>query len=271
MLTTSEIEGFFQEDVHYGDITGELIADKIIEAEIIAHESGVLAGLEEAMKIFRYLDLKADSKTRDGNKVSRGETVLSIKGSSRKILHGERLALNFLGRMSGIATLTSDYAARAKGVRIAGTRKTTPGFRKFEKKAIALGGGDTHRFCLGDAVLIKNNHIAVAGLENAIKTAKQKTSFTKKIEVEVESSSDAVKAAKLGADIIMFDNMKPGEIKKAIFELKKIGLRERVIIEASGGVTLANAAAYARTGVDVISAGALTHSSRWLNFSLRIK
>lgn len=257
--------------MQYGDVTSELIADKMVEAEIIARERGVLAGLEEAMKIFEYLGLKTNSKTRDGNKLRKEEVILTVKGSSRKILQGERLALNFLGRMSGIATLASEYAVRAKGARIAGTRKTTPGFRKFEKKAIALGGGDPHRFCLSDAVLIKNNHIAITGLENAIRNARKKASFTKKIEVEVENTEDAIKAARLGADIIMFDNMKPEEIEKAIAELKKLGLRDRLVLEASGGVTLANIANYAKTGVDVISTGALTHSSPWLDIGLKIK
>lgn len=271
MLTSSEIERFFEEDMQYGDITSEFIPDKIIEAEIIAQENGVLAGLEEAVKIFEYFGLKTESKTRDGMKLKKGEIVLRIRGSSRKILQCERLALNFMGRMSGIATLASKYIARAKGVRIAGTRKTTPGFRKFEKKALMLAGCDPHRFCLSDAVLIKNNHIAIAGLENAIKNARQKSSFTKKIEVEVESVEDAVKAAKLGVDIIMFDNMTPEEIKRAIAEIEKLGLRERLILEASGGINLNNLSSYVKTGVDVLSIGALTHSSPWLNFSLRVR
>ncbi len=271
MLTNSEIERFFEEDMQYGDITSEFIPDKMIEAEIIARESGVLAGLEEAMKIFQYFGLKTEPKAKDGSRVRRGEVVLRIRGSSRRILQCERLALNFISKMSGIATLASKYAARAKGVRIAGTRKTTPGFRKFEKKALMLAGCDPHRFCLSDAVLIKNNHIAVAGLENAIKNARQKASFTKKIEVEVESVEDAIKAAKLGVDIIMFDNMTTGEIKRAVAEIKKLGLRERLILEASGGITLDNIASYAKTGVDVLSIGALIHSSPWLNFCLRLR
>lgn len=173
--------------------------------------------------------------------------------------------------MSGIATLTRRYVDRANGVRIAGTRKTTPGFRKFEKKAVIAGGGDPHRFNLSDTVMIKDNHIAVLGLERAVSAARERASFTQKIEVEVEDMASAIHAAEMGADIIMFDNMAADEIEKTIKTLADRGIRDGIILEASGGISLENIGDYARTGIDVISLGALTHSSRWLDISLRIK
>jgi nicotinate-nucleotide pyrophosphorylase (carboxylating) len=155
-------------------------------------------------------------------------------------------------------------------VRIAATRKTTPGFRVFEKKAVFLGGGDTHRFNLSDAVLIKDNHIKILGLEECLRRAKERASFTKKIEVEVESQGDMIKAAKGGADIIMFDNMAPEEIARGVELLMEKGLRGHMLLEASGGITLDNIQEYAASGVDVISLGALTRNARWIDLSLEI-
>ncbi|MEM2097851.1 MAG: carboxylating nicotinate-nucleotide diphosphorylase, partial [Methanothrix sp.] len=151
------------------------------------------------------------------------------------------------------------------------TRKTTPGFRYFEKKAVLIGGGDTHRFNISGAVMIKDNHIAVMGLENAIKEARRHASFTKKIEVEVEDLDTMVRAAELGADIIMFDNMDPEDIKRGVAMLNEMGVRSRVVLEASGGINPGNLEAYASTGVDVISMGALTRSARWIDFSMEVR
>jgi nicotinate-nucleotide pyrophosphorylase (carboxylating) len=261
-----ELEQFIAEDV--GD---ELLLytfpDVDTSARVIVKGSGILAGLEEVKQIFGYFGLSCSSDKEDGKEIDVGDIVLTVRGSSKGILSAERLTLNFLGRMSGIATLTRDFIEAAKSdnknVTIAGTRKTTPGFRKYEKKAIMLGGGDPHRFNLSDAILIKDNHIKIFGLEEAIKCAR-KNSFTKKIEVEVESVEDGVEAARLSVDIIMFDNMPPGEIKKAMDSIS-----EHVITEASGGITLENVKRYAEC-VDVISVGALTHASRWLDFTLEI-
>jgi nicotinate-nucleotide pyrophosphorylase (carboxylating) len=197
--------------------------------------------------------------------------VLKIWGSARGILQAERLVLNFLGRMSGIATLTRECVRRAatvSRVKIACTRKTTPGFRLAEKRAVFLGGGDPHRFNLSGAVLIKDNHIRLLGLEECLRRARGRASFTKKIEVEVEGLEDMAKAAELGVEIIMFDNMQPGEIERGVEILKEMGLRDRVILEASGGITLENLEAYASTGVDVISMGALTRDAPWMDLSL---
>jgi len=243
----------------------------VVEAfgRIVCKEEGVLAGLEEARAVFRHLGLTTASDLVDGQPVKKGDVVLEARGSAGDLMRGERLALNFLGRMSGIATLTSKCAGLAPGVRVAATRKTTPGFRKFEKKAVKLGGGDTHRYDLSSAVMIKDNQIRIMGLENAIKEAGKVASFTKKIEVEVESLDDAVNAARLGADIIMFDNMRPAMIKKGVKLVKSIDMR--ILLEASGGITLSNISEYAKTGVDVISLGALTRDARWLDFSMDIQ
>jgi len=173
--------------------------------------------------------------------------------------------------MSGIATMTRKYVERAGKVRIACTRKTTPGFRKFEKKAVIAGGGDPHRFNLSDAVMIKDNHIAVLGLEKAVKVAKSMASFTQKIEVEVETIDEAIRVSEMGVDIIMFDNMTVDKIRESIRSITEKGLREDIILEASGGISLENITEYASCGVDVISVGALTHSSRWLDISMKIK
>ena len=207
----------------------------------------------------------------DGEYVPAAGRVISVRGSARAILQSERLVLNFMARMSGISTLTRECVLTAGGrVRIAATRKTTPGFRVFEKKAVFLGGGDTHRFNLSDAVLIKDNHIKILGLEECLRRAKERASFTKKIEVEVESHDDMIKAAKGGADIIMFDNMAPEEIARGVELLMEKGLRDRMLLEASGGITLDNIQEYAASGVDVISLGALTRNARWIDLSLEI-
>ena len=269
MLLT-ELERFVEEDIGYDDVSCNIIPDCRVQAEVIAKEFGIVAGLSEATQIFEYFEIFPTTDFQDGDMVKENDIIFSLDGGARSILKAERLALNFLGRMSGIATLTREYVERAGGPRIAGTRKTTPGFRKFEKKAIVAGGGDPHRFNLSDAVMIKDNHIAVIGLEKAIMAAKKAASFTKKIEVEVETVDDAVRAAKMGVDIIMFDNMTVNEIQKAIKTLEEKGLRDNIILEASGGISIENVDKYGRTGVDVISIGALTHSSNWLDISLRI-
>lgn len=270
MLLT-ELEGFIEEDTGYNDVSSGIIPDCRVEAEVMAKEDGVVAGLAEATQVFEYFDVFSTTDLTDGSPIKKNGVLLTLDGGARSILRAERLALNFLGRMSGIATLTRKYVERARGVRIAGTRKTTPGFRKFEKKAVIAGGGDPHRFNLSDAIMIKDNHIAVLGLEKAVKAAFSMASFTQKIEVEVENANDAVRAAELGVDIIMFDNMTAGKINESINALTEKGLRKGIILEASGGISLENIAEYASSGVDVISIGALTHSSRWLDISLRIK
>ncbi len=270
MLLT-ELEHFIEEDIGHNDVSCSIIPDCKVQAEVVTKEEGIVAGLSEATQVFEYFEIFASTDLTDGSSIKPDDIIFTLDGGARSILRAERLVLNFLGRMSGIATLTQRYVERAKGVRIACTRKTTPGFRKFEKKAVIAGGGDSHRFNLSDAILIKDNHIAVLGLEKTVRAAKIAASFTQKIEVEVEDADSAVRAGELGVDIIMFDNMAADEIKKSIKILGEKGLRESVILEASGDITLENLHDYVKSGIDVISVGALTHSSSWLDISLRIK
>lgn len=269
MLTAGELDAYLEEDLGDDDDSNGIVPAVEAFGRIICKEDGVLAGLDEACAIFRHLGLAVGSELVDGQPMKKGDIVLEARGSARDMMRGERLALNFIGRMSGIATLTAKCVSLAPGARIAATRKTTPGFRKFEKRAVKLGGGDTHRYDLSSAVMIKDNQIRIMGLESSIKEAKRAASFTKKIEVEVESLEDAEKAAKLGADIIMFDNMKPAMIKKGVKLVKSID--KRILIEASGGITLSNISEYVKTGVDVISLGALTRDAHWLDFSMDIQ
>jgi len=270
MLLT-ELERFIEEDTGYNDVSNSIVPDCKAQAEIVAKDDGIVAGLAEATQVFEYFDVLSTTNVADGSAIKKNDVLLTLDGGARSILRAERLALNFLGRMSGIATLTRKYTELAEGVMIAGTRKTTPGFRKFEKKAVIAGGGDPHRFNLSDALMIKDNHITVLGFEKAVKTAKRMASFTQKIEIEVENVDDAVRAATLGVDIIMFDNMTVDKIAQSIRSITEKGLRKGIILEASGGITLENITEYASTGVDVISIGALTHSSRWLDMSMRVK
>ncbi|MFX1487245.1 MAG: carboxylating nicotinate-nucleotide diphosphorylase [Promethearchaeota archaeon] len=265
------------EDAGFGDITTEiLVGDERSKAKIVAEEVGVLAGIREAKIIFEEMGLKVATKLKDGNKVERaGTTVMIIEGSAKAILTCERTALNFLMRMSGIATAVGRSIEKARkanpDIRIAVTRKTAPLLRYFDKRAAEIGGGDTHRFRLDDCVLIKDNHLVLVGdVETAVRIARNKVSFSKKVEIEVQNIGDCLKAAKAGADIVMLDNMTPDQIKQAVHELEDQGLRDRVIVEASGGITFENVDEYAATGVDVLSMGSLTHSARALSMKLEL-
>lgn len=271
------LQSFFEEDYGRGDVTSEALIpkDMQVEGQIVAKEDGIIAGLEEVLAFMIHHGLKVEEKARDGGRISNRQVVAKITGNARKMLSLERVCLNLLGHLSGVATATAravSIAERAKkGVRVAATRKTTPGFRLLEKKAIELGGGDPHRLDLQDMVLIKNNHIALAGsVKKAVLLAKKRVSFSKKIEIEVSSMPDAIEAARAGADVIMLDNMRPAEIRNVVNELKDLGLRN-ALIEASGGVDFDNLAEYAKTGVDIVSMGMLTHSVKGLDFSMRIK
>ncbi|MFI5383832.1 MAG: carboxylating nicotinate-nucleotide diphosphorylase [Methanosarcina thermophila] len=272
-MLIKEVERFIEEDLGYDDVSCTIVPDKPVEAIIFTKEACVIAGIKEAESIFCYLGVQDETTLKDGDHVKEGDIIFRLKGGAVSILRAERLVLNFLGHLSGIATLTRacvDIVRRhSETTRVACTRKTTPGIRKFEKLAVAAGGGDTHRFNLSDSVMIKDNHVKLMGIEAAINAAK-KTSFTRKIEVEVESAEDAVLAAKLGADIIMLDNMQPEAVRETLEILKEKGLRDSVIVEASGGISLENLENYAKTGVDVISMGSLIHKSRWIDLSLEI-
>lgn len=270
------IEYMLAEDEGFGDITSNAVVekDKIVNASIISKDEGILAGIDIIRELFEEHGLDVTLCLKEGLKISKGDLLISFWGDARTILLLERTALNLLMRMSGVATAADEYVnlVRDYDVRIAGTRKTSPAIAKFDKYALAVGGADTHRFSLDDMVLIKDNHIAVCGdpLE-ALSKAKQNTSFSKKIEIEVESLDDAVECVRNGADIVMLDNMSGVEVKKVIDELEKLDIRQNSLIEVSGGITKENIMDYVEYGVDIISIGALTHSSRSLNFSLRIE
>lgn len=270
-MLQSELERFIAEDVGPDDDSSAIIPEVYAEAKIIAKENCVISGLAEAGEILDYFGLEHSTCLKDGQTVPCGCEVLTIKGLGQKILQSERLVLNFMARMSGISTLTRECVLRAGGVRVACTRKTTPGFRAFEKKAVFLGWGDPHRFNLSGAVLIKDNHIKILGLEGSITAARRRASFSKKIEVEIEDLESMRLAAKLGVDIIMFDNMDPSEIERGVKILAEMGLRHSVILEASGNITPDNIQAYAGSGVDVISMGSLTRNARWIDLSLDVE
>ncbi len=267
-MDRTEIERFLEEDTGVEDITGQTLPRGEVIADIISKDEGTLAGLSEALSIFAYFCVAASPFYNDGDQYKENALIMSVKGEAKDIVLAERLALNFLCRMSGIASLTKKCVELANGVTIAGTRKTTPGFRKYEKKAITLGGGDPHRFTLTDAYLFKDNHLKIIPLQDIFR---KRLYFTKKVEIEVETVDDCIKAAEYGADIIMFDNMSVQLIVEAVERLTQLGLRDKVILEASGGITPADVADYAAAGVDVLSMGYLTHSSKWSNFSLEVR
>lgn len=264
-----------EEDLGFYDITTAFTPSRRVEAEIIAKDAGIVSGIYELHTLFNLFNIKSKSRLRDGERIKRNQRIFSLKGNSRDILIVERIALNILSRMSGISSLTRKFINRVEKInpkiRIAATRKTSPLFSYFEKKAVKVAGGDTHRLSMGDEVLIKDNHLKLfGGVERALRIAKKETSFSHKIEIEVNEVKDAILAARNGADIIMLDNMSIREIKKVVSELEKMGLRENVILEVSGGINLENISDYAKTNVDVISIGALTHSAPALDFSLEI-
>ena len=265
------------EDIGQGDITTALTipAENMSEAQVVAKEAGVAAGIEEAKVLLESLGLKVETLASDGEKINPKQTLMKIRGNTRTILSTERTILNIVSRMSGIATTTRrlvEKLQKAKlGTKIACTRKTAPGLLYLDKKAVLVGGGDTHRLHLDDMVLIKDNHIAVAGsIEVAVKRAKEVGSFTKKIEVEVSSVEDALAAAKAGADIIMLDNFSPKQVEKAVSRLEEAAFSGKVLIEASGGITAENILEFASKQVDIVSLGELTHSAKTLDLSLEI-
>jgi len=239
-------------------------------------EPGIVSGLEEAATVFKLLDCSVKLHAEEGEATEAGKTLLTAEGPARALLMGERIALNIVGRMAGIATqthaLVEAVSRRGFATRVAATRKTLPGLREFDKRAVIHGGGDPHRFGLDDCVLIKDNHLElVPNVSEAVKRARRGVSFTKKIEIEVNCLENAIEAAEAGADIIMFDNLDPETIKEYLEKLEELGLREGIIFEASGGITPENAGDYAVSGVDVISLGALTHSVRNLDVKFKIE
>lgn len=262
------------EDEGFGDVTSNAVVDegKIVSASIISKDEGILAGSNIIRDIFEEKGIKVLFYLTDGSEIHKNDIIMYLKGDARTILLLERTVLNLMMRMSGVASAANHYVNLVKDydVKIAGTRKTSPAIAKFDKMALRIGGADTHRFSLGDMVLIKDNHIATCSSAlDALLKAKKNTSFSKKIEIEVETHEDAVACVENGADIVMLDNMSSDEVKRVIDELNNLNIRQNSLIEVSGGVTDENIMDYVDLGVDIISIGALTHSSRSLNFSLR--
>jgi nicotinate-nucleotide pyrophosphorylase (carboxylating) len=271
-----KLKQILAEDVGKGDVTTAAVvpAGLTVEAAVVAKEAGIAAGIEETAILAESLGLSVKTEVVDGDEIKNGKVILRISGDAQAILSAERTMLNLLSRMSGIATTTRRLTEKLRKVnataKIAATRKTAPGLLYFDKKAVLIGGGDPHRLRLDDMILVKDNHIAIAGnVETAVKKAKA-ASFSKKIEVEVTSATDALKAAEAGADIIMLDNFSPKQIREAIKALKKAGFFGKILLEISGGITEQNLLEYASTQVNIISMGELTHSVKALDISLEI-
>jgi len=276
-ILEEKLRNMLAEDIGQGDVTTALIvpADSTAEAEVIAKETGVIAGMEEAKTLLESLGLKAKILVPDGKRIEANSVLMKISGDTRTILSVERTLLNVISRMSGIATATRRLIEKVRNAkfetRVACTRKVAPGLLYFDKKAVQIGGGDTHRLHLDDMILIKDNHIAVAGsIKKAIEKVRKEVSFSKKIEIEVTRVKDALAAAKARADIIMLDNLSPKQIEKVIKLLKEEDFYEKVLLEASGGITAENVLAYASTGVNIVSLGEITDSTKALDISMGI-
>ena len=269
---------FLREDIGQGDLTSQYTVNKDLKSSsqiICKSEIAVVAGLEEAKIIFEICNCDSKALVNDGDIVKRGIRVMKINGNTRAILKAERTALNLIMRMSGIATDTKKFVdivkTVSKDIKVMGTRKTAPGLRYFDKKSIILGGGHSHRNTLDELILIKDNHLAVTtSIQSAITNARLKAGKNKMIECEVSNTKSSIEAIKSGADIIMLDNFTPEMAQKTISYLRKSGLREKVLIEISGGVNISNIKDYALALPDMISIGTLTHSSNSIDFSMKM-
>ncbi|MDG4476761.1 carboxylating nicotinate-nucleotide diphosphorylase [Thiovibrio frasassiensis] len=268
-----QLQQFLEEDIGLGDITTDSVfpPEQQGQAVFVAKEDFVAAGLDEVAPLVfatRNPRIVCTARQKDGDRVLAGAEIFSAQGPVRDLLSAERLALNLVQRMSGIATLTSAFVQQVEGlpVRILDTRKTTPGLRALEKYAVRVGGGHNHRFSLADGILLKDNHIAACGsITKAVQTLRDKAPHTLKIEVETENLAQVEECLACGVEIIMLDNMAPALMRQAV---ALIG--GRALVEASGGVNLTNVREIAETGVDLISVGALTHSARAMDISMRL-
>ncbi len=267
-----ELSRFISEDVQSGDVTSVLLPKNKIKAKIISRENGILAGVKFAGDIFRLKGCSVKIIKKDGVKVKPNQIILQVSGNAMTILSCERTALNLLSRMSGIATHTNLLVSKIRKInkktKLYSTRKTAPGLRFFDKAAVEIGGGHKHRMSLNEMVMIKDNHLLVSNsMKDIIKNARKRH---KNVEVEVENQRDVILGASSGATIIMLDNFSTGQIKKTITALQKKKLRNKVKLEASGGINSKNIAAFAKTGVDMISVGSITNSVKGLDLSLEV-
>lgn len=272
------LRGFLKEDLGAGDITTETVVPAGLRArgELIAKAPLVLAGLELFVEVFRLLDPSAavEIGRKDGEELCPGQSPAQLRASARTLLSGERVALNLLQRLSGIATLTRCFVREVAGTgaQILDTRKTTPGLRTFEKYAVRVGGGRNHRRDLAEAVLIKENHIRLAGgVSAALEAARPAKGRAAWIEIEVTDFDELRDALGLGPDVILLDNMSPGQVCRAVEQVRRAEGAQEIRIEASGGITLANVRQFAGAGVDWISVGALTHSAPAVDLSFEIE
>lgn len=271
-----KIREMLAEDIGFADVTSEAVvpARARAKAEIVTRQPGILAGVEEATFAFEELGVHVKAVKTEGESIKEGNVVMRLGGRANGIFAAERVALNLLMRASGVATATRELVDRAKKINpkiiVAATRKTLPRFSYFDKRAVRLGGGDPHRFRLDDCVLIKSPHIKLIGsVRKAVKQAKR-ASFSKKIEVEVSNAKDALEAARAGVDIVMLDNATPAEVKRAVELLKREGLREQVLVEASGGINPSNIASYVAAGVDIVSSSYMTFRAPALDMNLEV-
>jgi nicotinate-nucleotide pyrophosphorylase (carboxylating) len=268
-LVDKDIIQWLTEDIPYWDVTSSLLPEKKSQGKIYAKQEGIIAGVNIVKRVFEITGSDFNSQVSDGQHVKKKDLIAIVKGDIRALLQAERLALNLLGRMSGIATLTAQMVEIARktneNIKICATRKVVPGLGKYDKYAVISGGGDTHRFNLSDMILLKENHLRLFNtITEAITKAKEKTSFSKKIEVEVRNEEEALEAVKAGADIVMLDNFTPVQVKIIIPKVREVN--PDILIELSGNITLDNLDMYSLKGVDLISSGSLTHSVK--NFDL---
>lgn len=277
IIIERKLREFLEEDCRFKDVSSAFIPESSISsAKIIAKSDGFVSGLEELNILYNILNINIKIHIEDGEKVKKGDRIATLEGKTREILLGERVGLNILTHMSAITTTTRyfvDIIQKAgKKTKIACTRKTIPGMRIFEKRAVEIGGGDTHRMSLDDMILLKDTHLKFydGNIQKLLKNVKQRASFSKKIELEVEKVDDVIAAVKNGVDIVMLDNMSPNQVKQAIDDLIQENLREKTIIEISGGVTAENIEDYLVAEPDIISSSQLTQfPSKQVDLSLR--
>lgn len=269
-MIDEHVKNALQEDIGYGDISTDFLATNkdLMTLYLNAREDGVLCGIDVFKRVFKILSNKIELEIyhTDGDKIHKGDRIAKVTGSARFILTGERTALNYIQRMSGIATQTAKYVKELQGTgaKISDTRKTTPGFRMFEKYAVKVGGGSMHRFNLCDCVMLKDNHLAFAkSLKDAVKKVRENISHTHKIEVECDTKAQVTEAVEAGADIIMLDNMNYEQMKECV-EL----IDGKAIVEASGGVKLETVRKIAECGVDIISTSDIVAGAKTLDFGL---